>query len=374
MKTRTMPVILSVDDNETNRYVRTKTLARAGYEVIEADTGEIALRLADERSPDLILLDVRLPDYHGSSVCRLLRQNPRTASIAILQISASAIEPRDMVVSLDSGADSYLLEPVDPDVLLASVRALLRLRSAEERLAAANAALQARNDELQQFAYLASHDLQEPLRTVQSHAQLLQRRWPGGVDAETGECFTHIVEGVRRMHSLIEDLLTYSRLTVSEQKYDERVDTNGVLRFTLAALASAIEESQGEITSDRLPVVRGNASQVAQVFQNLLGNALKYRRTDAPPRVHVSATQKDDRWEFAVTDNGMGIEPMYFQRIFEPFKRLHGREYPGTGIGLALCRRIVEAHGGHLWVESEVGVGSTFRFTLPAVTSAEAGA
>ncbi len=369
-----MPVILSVDDNETNRYVRTKILTRAGYRVLEAETGEVALRLAERETPDLILLDVRLPDYHGSSICRLLRENPRTASMAILQISASAADPSDMVVSLDSGADSYLLEPVDPDVLLASVRALLRLRSAEERLAAVNATLQARNDELQQFAYLASHDLQEPLRTVQAYTQLLQHKWPGGVDAEMAEYFTHIVEGVKRMRNLIEDLLTYSRLTLSEQKYDERVDTNGVLRFALAALTSAIQESQGEITSGPLPVVRGNASQVAQVFQNLLANALKYRRPEAAPRLFVSATQNDDRWEFAVSDNGMGIDPRYFQRIFEPFKRLHGREYPGTGIGLALCRRIIEAHGGQLWVESEVGVGSTFRFTLPAVTSVEAGA
>ena len=167
------------------------------------------------------------------------------------------------------------------------------------------------------------------------------------------------------MRVLIEDLVKWSRLNAAGQTYDEQVDTFGMAHFAIAALKPALEESGGVITCDPLPEVRGNVSQITQVFQNLLDNALKYRRKEEPPRVRVSAARNGDYWEFAVADNGMGIDPAYHQRIFEPFKRLHGREYPGTGIGLALCKRIVEAHGGRIRVESEPGRGSTFRFTIP---------
>ena len=240
-----------------------------------------------------------------------------------------------------------------------------RLRNLEQQLAEAKEALRAREEELQQFAWLAGHDLQEPLRTVHAYAQLLQRNWPGPLDEANAELFHFLQDAVKRMRNLIEDLVKWSRVNAGGQAYDEQVDTFGMAHFAISTLKPALEESGGVIACDPLPTVRGNMSQITQLFQNLLDNALKYRRKGEPTRVRVSAARNGDSWEFAVADNGIGIDPAYHQRIFEPFKRLHGHEYPGTGIGLALCKRIVEAHGGRIRVESEPGRGSTFRFTIP---------
>jgi light-regulated signal transduction histidine kinase (bacteriophytochrome) len=240
-----------------------------------------------------------------------------------------------------------------------------RLPDLEQQLAAAKEALRGREEELRQFAWLAGHDLQEPLRTVHSYAQLLQRNWPGPLDEANAERFRFLQDAVGRMRNLIDDLVKWSRLNAAGQPCDEPVDTFGMVHFVMSTLKPALEESGGTIACDALPTVRGNMSQITQLFQNLLDNALKYRRKEDPPRIRVSATRNGEAWEFAVVDNGIGIDPAYHQRIFEPFKRLHGREYPGTGLGLALCKRIVEAHGGHIRVESEPGRGSTFFFTIP---------
>jgi light-regulated signal transduction histidine kinase (bacteriophytochrome) len=239
------------------------------------------------------------------------------------------------------------------------------LRKLEQQLADAKEALRQREEELQQFAWLAGHDLQEPLRTIQAYAQLLQRNWSGTLDEANAERFHFLQDAVRRMRRLIEDLVKWSRVNATGQTYDEAVDTFGLAHFAISALKSALDESGGAIACDPLPTVRGNLPQITQLFNSLLDNAVKFRKKDEPARVRVSATRNDDAWEFTVADNGIGIDPAYHQRIFEPFKRLNGREYAGTGLGLALCKRIVEAHGGRIGVESEPGQGSTFKFTLP---------
>ena len=241
-----------------------------------------------------------------------------------------------------------------------------RLRSLEQQLAEAKEALQTREEELQQFAWLAGHDLQEPLRTVTAYAQLLQRNWTGPMDKATEERFHFLQDAVKRMRSLIEDLVKWSRVNASGQNYDEQVDTFGMAHFAISTLKPALMESGGNIICDPLPTVRGNLQRMTELFHHLLDNAIKYRRQDEPPHIRVGAVRNGDVWEFSVADNGVGIDPEHHQRVFEPFKRLHGRDHPGTGIGLALCKRIVEAHGGRIRVESEAGKGSTFLFTLPA--------
>ena len=235
----------------------------------------------------------------------------------------------------------------------------------ERRLAEAKEGLRKREEELQQFAWLAGHDLQEPLRTVASYAQLIERHWPGPMDEANAERFHFMLDAVQRMRALIEDLVKWSRVNAG-QPHDEPVDMFGMVHFALSALKPALAESGGEIVCDPLPTVRGNMSQLTQLWQNLLDNAVKFRQKDVPPRVRLSAVLVDGFHEFAVADNGLGIDAAYHQRIFEPFKRLHGHEYPGTGIGLALCKRIVETHGGQMRVESQPGQGSTFFFTLPS--------
>ena len=231
------------------------------------------------------------------------------------------------------------------------------------------------NQDLELFAYAASHDLQEPLRQVVSYLQLLKRRHAAKLEGEALEFLEFAVDGGQRMQRLIGDLLAYARVG-RESAPVRQVDCMAVVESVEAALARQIAESGAVVTREELPVVQGNAAMLFQLFQNLIGNAIKFRR-EAPPEVHVSAERAGARegaeWRFAVQDNGLGIEAAYWDRVFVMFRRLHRRdEYPGTGIGLALCKKIVEWHGGRIWVESRPGEGSTFRFTLPETKVSEA--
>lgn len=226
------------------------------------------------------------------------------------------------------------------------------------------------NAELEQFAYVASHDLQEPLRMIASYTQLLARRYRGRLNADADEFMTYVIDGVARMQQLLKDLLAYSRAG-THGRTCEPTDCTAVLTSVLANLRLAIEESAAVVTYDALPTVMADPTQLAQLLQNLIGNAIKYRGP-APPRVHVSAVGQPGRWCFAVRDNGLGIDPQFAERIFVIFQRLHARhEYSGTGIGLAICKKIVERHGGQIWVDSAPGQGATFYFTLPAAAESQ---
>ncbi len=220
------------------------------------------------------------------------------------------------------------------------------------------------NEDLEQFAYVASHDLQEPLRMVSSYVQLLARRYRGKLDGDADEFIAFAVEGVTRMQRLINDLLSFSRVGRRGKEFD-RIEMMRVVALAESNLRAAIVESAAEITCDPLPEVLGDEGQLTQLFQNLIGNAVKFRGTE-PPRIHVSVRRESGEWVFAVKDNGIGIDPQYFERIFVIFQRLNAREdYPGTGIGLPLCKKIVERHGGRIWVESSPGQGTKVSFALP---------
>ncbi|MDF2441665.1 MAG: hypothetical protein JWN98_2649, partial [Abditibacteriota bacterium] len=222
------------------------------------------------------------------------------------------------------------------------------------------------NAELEQFAYIASHDLQEPLRVVVSFLQLLEKRYGERLEGDGKEFLDYAVDGSRRMQRLINDLLDYSRVGTRGKAFAP-VDTTQALQSALMNLDVAIGESGAQVTYDTLPTVLGDDSQLIRLFQNLVGNALKFHDVEVP-RVHITAIEKPDEWEFSVRDNGIGIAPEYAERIFAVFQRLHTRtEYPGTGMGLAICKKMVELHGGQIWVESQVGQGATFFFALPKV-------
>jgi PAS domain S-box-containing protein len=245
----------------------------------------------------------------------------------------------------------------------------VRERTAElahkaEELQQLNTALERSNTELQQFAYIASHDLQSPLRSISGFVQLLQSEYGGRLDERADDWIRRTVQSIRQMQSLIRDLLAYSNVDSQAYKF-QPASFHEIFEAAISRLDLIIHETSAHITCDELPTVIGDRLQLIQLLQNILDNALKYR-SSAPPRIHVSARHTPHEWIFSVRDNGIGIDPKHHTRIFDIFRRLHDQqEYPGTGIGLAICRRIVYRHGGTLWLESEPGHGTTFYFTIP---------
>lgn len=382
MSTATSPLslrpatILVVDDTPANLEMMASELSRHGHDVLVAQGGAEAVERARLVLPDLILLDVVMPGLDGFETCRRLKACDATREIPVIFMTALS-DTAQKLTGFSVGAVDYVTKPLDGAEVLARVRTHLTLSALQRQLAAQNlqllqeiaareqiqAALKRSNAELEQLAYVASHDMQEPLRMIASYLQLVAQRYQDKLDADGREFIGYAVDGAKRMQALINDLLTYSRVGTKSRPF-EAVDVGQLVDAAVMSLRVAIDECDAQIGHDTLPTVSGDATQLAQLFQNLLANAIKFRG-QAPPQVHIGCEALDADWCFTVRDNGIGIAPEYFNRIFVLFQRLHSqREYPGTGIGLALCKKIVERHGGRIWVESSPGQGSVFKFTL----------
>jgi signal transduction histidine kinase len=486
--------ILIIDDQPSNLRFLSKILIAQGYQVKRAISGQLGLNAAMSSPPDLILLDIMMPEMDGYEVCQNLKNTEKTSSIPVIFLSGLD-EIQDKIKAFQVGGIDYITKPFQVEEVLARINTQIAIQKLQKQLAAQNTLLQksqsllmsilnssldriaaftavrdsqrkivdfqwilvnhsveqnlnlnsdhlvgkyllkelpqycknglfdlyvsvvetgepldtefyyeqekfgtcwlqivavklndglavtsrniterkkseaelARsNAELEQFAYVASHDLQAPLSTIASYAQLLKERYKDQLDANAIKFIEKMIKGSVRMQCLIDDLLEYSRVSRNSQNF-ESTNCNQVLAEACSNLQLAIRENQAEVKPCDLPVVMGNSYQIIQLFQNLIGNAIKYRREETPV-IQISVKCQQCDWLFAVKDNGIGINSQYYERIFQIFQRLHTQEeYVGTGIGLAICHKIIERHGGKIWVESQLGIGSTFYFTMPII-------
>jgi signal transduction histidine kinase len=330
--------LLNILDDYESEKLRLELTQRAFQNILEDSVAEKEQLAATERAALNILDDfaaekdrLEMVQRAALNILEDLDEEKRKAELVNQQLQGE--------IEMRKGAESTLKEYTD-------------------ELARSNA-------DLQQFAYVASHDLQEPLRSIGSFSQLLMRRYQGKLGSDADEFIEFIVDGAARMQGLINDLLAFSRVGTKGNPF-LKMDCTDALETAKANLHLSIEESGAVITHDPLPAVSADRLQLTQLFQNLIGNAIKFRRPAEAPSIHIVAVRQFGAWLMGVRDNGIGIDPQYFERIFVIFQRLHGREeYTGTGIGLAICKKIVERHGGRMWVESEPGMGSTFLFTIP---------
>lgn len=382
--TQSVENVLLVDDNPESLLALEAILEGPDRRLIKARSGEEALKCLLSQNFAVILLDVKMTGLDGYETARMIRQRERNRDIPIIFLTSYNKEDSQIAKGYSYGAVDYIIKPVVPDTLRSKVGVFIELskRTADLRrknleLEAAEKALHDRteelaqridelarsNAELERFAYVASHDLKEPLRMVTSYTKLLARRYKGKLDADAEEFINYAVDGARRMEQLIEDLLVYSRVG-NRDKLRRQVDCEIILARAIANLETAIQESGAAITHDPLPSLLADDTQLVQVFQNLIANAIKFRRI--VPRIHVTARCMGGEYIFSVEDNGIGIDSHYADRIFVIFQRLHTRsEYPGNGIGLAICKKVIEQHGGRIWLDSRPGDGSTFYFALP---------
>jgi signal transduction histidine kinase len=360
---------LLVEDNALDAALVVRALCKDGFDVTaDVVQDEVAFtRSLRAHPPEVVLADYNLPNWKGMEALTVLRSEG--LDIPMILVSG-ALGDVTAVECIRQGATDYVLKDGLarlPEVIRRALREKgersLR-QHMEEDLARKVDELARSNADLEQFAYVASHDLQEPLRMVTAYTQLLAERYRGKLDENADKYIGYAGEGAQRMQVLIQDLLAFSRVGRNGFTYGS-VDCNGVLEEVLTTLAPAMQECGAVVTHDALPSVWADRTQVAQIFQNLIGNAVKFRGKE-PPLIAVQAEQADQRWRFSVRDNGIGIAPEFAENIFVVFQRLHARtEYPGNGIGLAICKKIVERNGGRIWVESQPGSGSSFNFTLP---------
>jgi signal transduction histidine kinase len=367
--------VLHVEDNQLDAELVAQSLRKGGFSVsmvvVQAEA-EFEQQLRSHR-PDVVIADYNLPQWKGMEALEVLRREELDIPLILVSGALGDITAVDCI---KQGATDYVLKDGLARLPEAVRRALqekrlLRLRrQAEEHLARKVDELARSNADLEQFAYVASHDLQEPLRMVAAYTQLLAERYRGKLDENADKFIGYASEGALRMQTLIQDLLAFSRVGRSGVACG-RVDCDAAMEEVVLSLGPAIQESGAMVTHGQLPAVWADRSQMTQLLQNLVGNAIKFRGKE-PPAISVQAEKAGQHWLFSVSDNGIGIAPEYAENIFVVFQRLHARtEYPGNGIGLAICKKIVERNGGKIWVEAQTGHGSIFKFTMPCDGPAE---
>ena len=367
MSTERISQVLVVEDSPEELRLLCDMLREEGFHAIGCESAGEALEHVRQRDFGVAVVDLRLPDLSGTQLLERIRAFDDQVQVIIYTGVATYDSMKE---ALYLGAFAYLEELSDRDELLRHVRRAYLERvdryalDLERAVTARTEELARSNHELETFASIVAHDLRSPLLTISGYCQLLREEFEGQLEITAHEYLTQIVNGAARMDRLIEDLLEYSRAGRPRRPL-RPVDMESVVAQARANLDASIREHKTRIEVGPMPTVDGDQTQLVQLLQNLMGNAIKFRG-QSPPWIRVSASRKEDCWQHTVEDNGIGVEKEHFDRIFQTFQRLHGQEYPGTGIGLAVCKKIVDRHGGQIWLDSVVGQGTTFRFTLMA--------
>ena len=366
--------ILMVEDNPVDVELVQRELRRAGFDFVASVVQEEGdfIRELHAKTPDIVLADYNLPQWRGMEALEVLQE--QNLDVPLILVTGAMGEVM-AVECIKKGVTDYVLKGTLARLPVSIRRALQEKhhrderKQAEQNLAHKVEELACSNRDLEQFAYVASHDLQEPLRMVATYTQLLGERYRGKIDENADKYIGYAVEGALRMQTLIQDLLAFSRVGRNGKEH-QRVDLKLAVDLARQNLQATIQESRADITVGPLPAIAGNRAQLTQLFQNMIGNAIKFRGKNTPSiQIHAedqSPGSEDGNWLVSIADNGIGVAADQTENIFVIFKRLHTREeYPGNGIGLSICKKIVEHHGGKIWLESQPGQGSTFKFTLP---------
>lgn len=365
MSTERISQVLVVEDEPAKLQPLCGLLREEGFHVIGCASADEALSHVRQRDFGVAVVDASLPDLTGTQLLQRIRSFDNQVHVIVYADAASSDSKQE---AMAFGAFAYVKKLPDHAELFRNIhRACLQrvdryALDLERAVAERTEELARSNRELENFASIVAHDLRSPLLTISGYCQLLREECNGQWQGPADEYLKQIASGVTRMDRLIADILEYSRAARSRYTLQE-VEMASVVALALANLESVVREANPQIKVGEMPVVFGDQTQLVQLLQNLVGNAIKFRRES--PCIQLSASRGEGCWEFAVQDNGIGIEKESFERVFHAFQRLHGREYSGTGIGLAICKKIVERRGGRIWVESVVGQGTTFRFTIP---------
>ena len=365
LKKHSKKEILIVDDTPDNLRLLSAILSKRDYVVRKALDSRQAISSVKADAPDLILLDIKMPEVDGYETCIALKADPEFSAIPIIFISALD-DAVDKVKAFSVGGADYVSKPFQEAEVLARIEHQLRLRDLQSQLEFQNQELIQSNQELEQFAHIVSHDLQQPLQSMMGYAKIIGMQYPDLPDTEAHRYLQNILEAGDRMHRLIHDLLSYAKAEQMPEAFVP-LDCNAILVTAMNDLSGLIEQSGANITVTTLPTILGNETQLVQLFENLLGNALKFSKSDTLPKIHIGCSSTEDGdWILSFQDNGIGISTKDIESIFQRFHRIHSNhEYPGSGIGLATCKKIVENHKGTIWVESKVGEGSSFYIKFP---------
>jgi signal transduction histidine kinase len=361
---RTRPNLLIVDDRRENLLATEKILRHLDAGLFKANSGNEALSLILRHRFAVVLLDVQMPEMDGFETAMLMQEHEHMQGVPIIFVTAISKEEKYATQAAAIGAVDYIFKPINSEILKSKVKVYLDLYVQREQILKLNSGLRQSNEELERFAYICSHDMQEPVRMMNCYAELLKQKYAPLLDAKGLKYIDFMTGNAHTMQKMIHDILSFSRIGREEIQM-EALDCDQIVRDVLAEFETTITEKKARVSCDSLPVIETSYSLMRVLFQNLIGNALKFQDAGAIPEIHIGAERQGGTWRFSVRDNGIGIDPAFHGKIFAIFQRLYRKEeYPGTGIGLSTCKKFIELCGGHIGFESRPGQGSTFFFTL----------